>query len=220
MTTLQPIRGTHDILPTAYPGSAQVSDATREVTPLSGDDVLSTQGLAYGNLGRIASALIVISAIATVFAALPSICVAESLVSLSAPTPPIYLRICWTLEAAVAQAKLAKEHAKSQNSYRFVAAFEHPQCEYLNVSVWADGVEQKIEPFLGWAIVYDPAGTKTVTTLLGGRRVDIPAAMVKDTVTYYYGRVSSEQKIKPAWLELPREPYVLKYLVEKGALRR
>lgn len=158
--------------------------------------------------------------IAVVLASSPSIGSAQSLLRFDSPTPPIYLRVCWTLEAAVSQARLAEKQAKSQSTYAFVADFEHAQCEYLNVSVWPDSLEQTIKPFLGWAIAYEPTSAKTIATLLSGRRVNIPVAMVKDTMSYYRGRVSVGQQIKAGWFELPREPYVLKYLVEIGATRR
>lgn len=158
-------------------------------------------------------------ALSFVFAFAPRTSAAESLVTLKELIPPMLVRVCWTFDAAVGQAKLSRLHAQ-ESTYRSdkTKDFEHSNCVVLNVPLRVDAIETRIHPFIGWAPTYDPSSSKTVPTIVGERstRVEIPFTVSKTPITYYRATILYRDELKDPWVELPPEPYVLKYFQLRG----
>jgi hypothetical protein len=144
---------------------------------------------------------------------------AEPKFDLGRELPPIYLRVCWNLAAAVAQARPSAAHARLRGDYAEDRKYEHRDCDVLHGVIKPLRAESNIGPFIGWAPVYNEAGADSIDSYFDGRSHKIRFDIRRMELRYYRSVVAYKGKVKVAWVELSDEPYVLNYLADRGRMQ-
>jgi hypothetical protein len=125
--------------------------------------------------------------------------------------PEMTVRICPTLADAKSEATIAEHLAQQPYRRGAIGPLRHPKCHSLSVAVVPLAQEPSISAYVAWALVFNPRGPHRMKEyVLSG---EVPVSVAKTPIRFYVARFRDETKQwYQGWVELPDEPYILKYL--------
>jgi hypothetical protein len=134
--------------------------------------------------------------------------------------PMMGARICPTLESARHDANLAWRWGKEAYTEGVLDTKRNGECELVYVRVTTLKQEPSITPHVAWALKFDERGSETVEAPDITPSLRIKVAPARQRVAWYYSRfVTTTGHAFYGWVELPDEPYILKYLEHRKRAR-
>lgn len=146
--------------------------------------------------------------------------VAEPMFRLGQEIPRALVRACATAERATKEANLAWQQARdgAPQPAENYSRDRNQECGTVFAVIQPLRFENSIKPFIAWSITHDPSSAKSLE--FQSKRERIPVSFQRQTVRYYYGRMKDDNgEWYLGWVELPDQPYTLKYLEHRQRAR-
>lgn len=124
--------------------------------------------------------------------------------------------VCPTLQSAQAQADMSRAWGLAVYDRNSASAHLHDKCMRVKATVVPAAREATIPAFETWTMAYDRDSLTLTSASRGGVTYRIGVAIRKQRVAYYVGQLTlSDGHTFRAWIEIPDEPYLVKYLREQ-----
>lgn len=137
---------------------------------------------------------------------------AQGMVVAEVELPEMLFKLCPTLAAARGQAALSLLYSKLDHESANALEFIHEDCGSMDVVVRPSHIEQSIPPFETWAIAYEKGSTKSFQARYQDRAVTIPYSIRRQRSQFWYANFRHPNgKWYRGWVEIPDEPYLLKW---------
>lgn len=145
---------------------------------------------------------------------------AQTLVSLNSEIPMMGFRVCPTLSDAKQDANLAWSLGKKEYQEGSLNSLRHKECDLVFATVTPIKEETSIRPFSTWTLSYDESSPDSLKAPSIGPNASVKVAPALQRVRFFYSRFqTSNGKTFYGWVEIPEEPYLVKYLAEKKRLQ-
>lgn len=143
---------------------------------------------------------------------------AEPMFKLGQELPPMLVRVCPTLADAKSDSDLARQLALEPYRKGAFSTLRHPNCKFMDLAVIPMREEFSIQASNVWALAHDPSSSDYVSDRDGKSR--IPVSARRSATRYYLAKYTANgADWYQGWVELPDEPYVLKYLEHRQRAR-
>lgn len=136
---------------------------------------------------------------------------AEPMFKLGQELPEMAVRVCPSKKDAEAEAAKSRDLAARPAQKGVFSTSRHIACETVSAIVIPESNEPAISPYVAWSITFDPESPHKIKNYHSGG--DIPTSFRHQQVSFYKAKFrDSSGKWYVGWVEIPDEPYMLKYL--------
>lgn len=142
---------------------------------------------------------------------------AQAIFSSNQELPTMVVRICPSLDDAIAQARASLEFGKLEFSEPKRRAATLPKCGLIKARITPLRPEEYIPAFSTWMNTYDKYAKGEMQFMFEGKPGAVRVSVQLQAVRYYYSAYKSpDGKVLMGWAEISSHPPVLEFLREQG----